>query len=534
MLVVFLSRWFATANPSSLARWVKWGIIAAGAAATIFLGVTGKAHLAFLPLALTGLPWLLGRMAQGRMNPNPTAGQRSDVETPYLRMTLDHDSGEMEGTVLQGRHTGRRLDELSERELLDLWDECSLRDEEGRRLLEAYLDRILGPDWRERVEEEAERERSAGAGTGQGWGRKRQNARRRPHADDPRGGIRDSRPPARRGRRRDQGRRTARSCASSTPITAAPTTSRPRSTRRRSCCSAAEAPAMRQPVRKAVLPVAGMATRFLPASKAVPKAMLPVVDKPLIQYAVEEAQAAGIEQFIFVTGRGEAAIAAHFGPDEALDAYLAARHDETARALVAGCRAATWRRCVHATGAGAGPWPCRPLRPAAGRRRAVRGAACRRAAPGRSALSGRARRGPRAHGGQRGGTQPRCRRPRPAATAWPRSRPTTGAPSRSPAWWEKPANAPSRLALIGRYVLQPAVFSRLAAQPPGAGGEIQLTDALAAMAREAPFHGVRFAGQRFDCGSPAGYLQATVACALERPELRQDLLSFLRGIAASP
>ena len=176
VLVVFLSRWFATANPSSLARWVKWSIIAAGAAATIFLGVTGKAHLAFLPLALTGLPWLMGRMAQARMNPNPTAGQSSDVETPYLRMTLDHDSGEMEGTVLQGRHTGRRLDELSERELLDLWDECSLRDEEGRRLLEAYLDRILGPDWREHVEEEAERERSAGAGTGQGWGRKRQNA----------------------------------------------------------------------------------------------------------------------------------------------------------------------------------------------------------------------------------------------------------------------------------------------------------------------------------------------------------------------
>ena len=101
---------------------------------------------------------------------------------------------------------------------------------------------------------------------------------------------------------------------------------------------------------------------------------------------------------------------------------------------------------------------------------------------------------------------------------------------------EKPAPelAPSRLALIGRYVLQPALFTQLAAQPPGAGGEIQLTDAMAAMARKAPFHGVRFAGKRFDCGSPAGFLQATVACALERPELRQDLLSFLRGIAPSP
>ena len=176
VLVVFLSRWFATANPSNLARWVKWSFIAAGAAATIFLGVTGKTHLAFLPLALTGLPWFIGRMAAGRMNPNPTAGQRSDVETPYLRMTLDHDSGEMEGTVLQGRHAGRRLDELTEHELLDLFGECSLRDDEGRRLLEAYLDRTLGPDWRERAEAEAERAHSDAGGTGQGWGRKRQSA----------------------------------------------------------------------------------------------------------------------------------------------------------------------------------------------------------------------------------------------------------------------------------------------------------------------------------------------------------------------
>ncbi len=180
VLVVFLTRWFATANPSKLAKWVKWSFIAAGAAATIFLGVTGKAHLAFLPLALTGLPWIMGRMAAGRMNPNPTAGQRSDVETPYLRMTLDHDSGEMEGTVLQGRHTGRRLDELAEQELLELFDECSQRDDEGRRLLEAYMDRTLGPDWRERAEAEAERERSAGAGTGQGWGRKRASTGRTP------------------------------------------------------------------------------------------------------------------------------------------------------------------------------------------------------------------------------------------------------------------------------------------------------------------------------------------------------------------
>ena len=97
-----------------------------------------------------------------------------------------------------------------------------------------------------------------------------------------------------------------------------------------------------------------------------------------------------------------------------------------------------------------------------------------------------------------------------------------------------PADAPSRLAIVGRYVLQPGLFARLAAQAPGAGGEIQLTDAMAAMAGQEPFRGVRFAGQRFDCGSPAGVVQATVACALERPALRQDLLSFLRQVAPSP
>ena len=175
VLIVLLSRWFAMANPSSLAKWVKWGFIATGAAATIFLGVTGKANLAFIPLALTGLPWLMSRIAAGRMNPHPTAGSRSDVETPYLRMTLDHDSGAMEGSVLQGRHAGRRLDELSEPQLLDLLDECSLRDDEGRRLLEAYLDRTLGADWRERAEERAAHTHAGagtGAGTGQGWGRK--------------------------------------------------------------------------------------------------------------------------------------------------------------------------------------------------------------------------------------------------------------------------------------------------------------------------------------------------------------------------
>ena len=175
VLVAVLGRWFASANPSSLAKWVKWGFIAAGTAATVFLGATGKAQLAFIPLALTGLPWLMSRMAAGRINPHPTQGGRSDVETPYLRMTLDHDSGAMEGVVLRGRYGGRRLEDLSEPQLLDLLDECGADDEQSRRLLETYLDRTLGADWRGRADARSRRQAgsSGGGGGGQrGWGRK--------------------------------------------------------------------------------------------------------------------------------------------------------------------------------------------------------------------------------------------------------------------------------------------------------------------------------------------------------------------------
>ena len=289
---------------------------------------------------------------------------------------------------------------------------------------------------------------------------------------------------------------------------------------------------MPQPVRKAVLPVAGMATRFLPASKAVPKAMLPVVDKPLVQYAVEEAQAAGIEQFIFVTGRGEAAISDHFGPDEALDAYLAARHDETARARVAGAvlepGAAAFTRQEEPLGLGhavlcarhlVGDEPFAVLLPD----ELLLGDP-----PCLAELV-------EVHGRTGGSVvaltevaQAETGRYGIAEVAADDGRTVTLS-----GMVEKPAHAPSRLALIGRYVLQPGLFAHLADAAPGAGGEVQLTDAMAAMAGEAPFHGVRFTGQRFDCGSPAGYLQATVACALERPALRPALLSFLRGITAS-
>ena len=284
-------------------------------------------------------------------------------------------------------------------------------------------------------------------------------------------------------------------------------------------------------VRKAVLPVAGMGTRFLPASKAVPKVMLPVVDKPLIQYAVEEARAAGIEQIIFVTGRGEAAVKDHFERDEALDAFLAARGDDSALAATASAvlapGSARFVRQEKPLGLGhavlcardlVGDEPFAVLLPD----ELLLGDP-----PCLAALV-------EVHGRSGGNVVALAEVPQSETERYGivEVAAEEGRTVTLSGMVEKPApdRAPSRLALLGRYVLQPGTFARLAAQAPGAGGEMQLTDAMAAMASDEPFCGVRFTGRRFDCGSPAGYLQATIACALERPDLRQDLLTFLRRI----
>ena len=287
-------------------------------------------------------------------------------------------------------------------------------------------------------------------------------------------------------------------------------------------------------VRKAVLPVAGMGTRFLPASKAVPKVMLPVVDKPLIQYAVEEARAAGIEEIIFVTGRDEPAIRDHFERDEALDAHLAARGNDRALAATASAvlapGSASFARQEEPLGLGhavlcardlVGDEPFAVLLPDELLLGDPPCLAALAEVHGRSGGSVVAlAEVPQAETGRYGIVEVAAEEGRTVTLSGMVEKPA-------------PDRAPSRLALIGRYVLEPGIFVRLAAQVPGAGGEIQLTDAMAAMVQEEPFHGVRFTGRRFDCGSPAGYLQATIACALERPELRQDLLSFLRGITPS-
>ena len=290
-----------------------------------------------------------------------------------------------------------------------------------------------------------------------------------------------------------------------------------------------------KPVRTAVFPVAGMGTRFLPASKAVPKEMLPVVDKPLIQYAVEEARAAGIERFVFVTGRGKAAIEDHFDGHEALSALLAARGDGASAALLESARlppgAASFTRQQEPLGLGhavlcarglVGDAPFAVLLPdelllADPPCLAELVEAHGRTGGGMVALA----EVPVEETGRYGIVAASARRGRSVAIADMVEKPA-------------PDRAPSRLAIIGRYVLEPAIFERLEKQAPGAGGEIQLTDAMAALAREGRFHGLLHAGRRFDCGSKIGFLEATIAYAMERPELKDDLRAFLqRTVRAS-
>ena len=287
---------------------------------------------------------------------------------------------------------------------------------------------------------------------------------------------------------------------------------------------------MVKPVRKAVFPVGGLGTRFLPATKVVPKEMLPVVDKPIIQYAVEEAQASGIEQFIFVTGRGKSIIEDHFDHAFELGRMLSQSGKTEELEAVSrwlpnpGCLAYT--RQQEPLGLGHAVWCARaivgdePFAVVLADDLVLSPVPCLK-----QLLDVQAEKGgnvvavmdvPRDQTNRYGILEVAGDDGRLAEVKGLVEKP-------------KPEEAPSTLSIIGRYVLQPEVFEWLDAQERGAGGEIQLTDALARMIGKAPFHGLRFEGERFDCGTKAGYLEANVAFALERDDLGADLRRFLRG-----
>ncbi|MPT46869.1 MAG: UTP--glucose-1-phosphate uridylyltransferase [Sphingobium sp.] len=286
-------------------------------------------------------------------------------------------------------------------------------------------------------------------------------------------------------------------------------------------------------VRKAVFPVAGLGTRFLPATKAVAKELLPVVDRPLIQYAVDEALEAGIETMIFVTGRGKGAIEDHF--DMAFELETTQKQRGKDMSALEGTRLkpgnAIFVRQQEPLGLGHAIWCARDIvgdEPFAillpdEFMHGTPGAGCmKQMVDAYNQVGGNlvcALEVPMEQTPSYGVIDPGAR---------------NGALTEVKGLVEKPAagTAPSNLILPGRYILQPEVMQILETQEAGAGGEIQLTDAMASMIGQQPFHGVTFDGQRFDCGSKAGYIEANLALALERDDIGAHIREFARKLVA--
>jgi UTP--glucose-1-phosphate uridylyltransferase len=285
-----------------------------------------------------------------------------------------------------------------------------------------------------------------------------------------------------------------------------------------------------KPVRKAVFPVAGLGTRILPATKAMPKEMLPIVDKPLIQYAVEEAREAGIEQMIFVTGRGKGALEDHFDISYELEATMTARGKSLD--VLDGTRfppgAIVSVRQQSPLGLGHAVWCAREIvgdEPFAvllpddlmvGR-------------PGCLAQMIEAY--------NRTGGNVVCAQEVPADRTASYGIITPGARDgrltevRGLVEKPKPEDAPSNLAIVGRYILQPEIMPILGNLGKGAGGEIQLTDGMAALIGSQPFHGLTFDGDRHDCGDAKGFVLANLALGLARDDLAPAIRDFMAARA---
>lgn len=286
-----------------------------------------------------------------------------------------------------------------------------------------------------------------------------------------------------------------------------------------------------KPVRKIVFPVAGLGTRFLPATKAIPKEMLPVVDRPVIHYAVDEAREAGIEEFIFVTGRGKAAIEDHFDRAYELETLLHERDKKTILTELYGALPSpgqtAFTRQQEPRGLGHAIWCARHL---VGKEPFAvslpdmlvdaRPSCMKQMVDAYNRVGGNivaVEEVPQQDTGKYGIIDP-------------------GAEYRGvieiKGLVEKPApaDAPSNLFVVGRYILQPEIFELLEDQEPGAGNEIQLTDAMAGLLKEQRFFGIRTGARFFDCGDKLGFLHATIAMALQREDVGPGLRDLLRRI----
>ncbi len=287
----------------------------------------------------------------------------------------------------------------------------------------------------------------------------------------------------------------------------------------------------RKPIRKAVFPVAGLGTRFLPATKAIPKELLPVVDRPLIQYAVDEAREAGIEQMVFVTGRGKTALVEHFDIAYELETTMHERGKDLsvlqATRFTPG-NLITVRQQVP-LGLGHAIW-------------------CARAIVGDEPFAillpdelmvgqpGCLAQMVEAYEQVGGNLISVLEVPRDEVSSYGVIEPgeSHGVLTEVRGLVEKPsvADAPSNKIISGRYILQPEVMRTLESQGKGAGDEIQLTDAMARMIGQQPFHAVTFAGKRYDCGSKTGFIEATLALALDRPDIGEDVRRMAKRLLA--
>ncbi len=292
---------------------------------------------------------------------------------------------------------------------------------------------------------------------------------------------------------------------------------------------------MKRPIKTAVFPVAGLGTRFLPATKAMPKEMLTVVDRPVIQLAVDEAREAGIEHLIFVTGRNKAVIEDHFDKQYELESTLRRRGKSAELDMLEqdlpGAGQTSFTRQQEPLGLGHAVWCARHL---------VGNAPFALLLPDMvmHARPGCLKQMMDVYDSSGGGNVVAVeevpwtdvhRYGVVGATDW------QGNSFAIDQMVEKPSreNAPSNMIISGRYILQPEIFAEIEKQEPGAGGEIQITDAMIRLMASQPFHGLKYHGTTYDCGDKIGFLSANVAFALERPDLAPSFKAALRRILAA-
>ena len=284
-------------------------------------------------------------------------------------------------------------------------------------------------------------------------------------------------------------------------------------------------------VKKAVFPVAGLGTRFIPATKAMAKEMLPVVDKPIIQYAVEEAFRAGIEQIIFVTGRGKKALEDHFDRSYEIEHTLQEKGKtdllKQIQELVPTTGTIVYTRQNEPLGLGHAIWCARDI---VGDEPFAVLLADDLIQTDKPVLSEMVKKFDRLRASMAAVMEVEMDQTDKYGILDAEAVEDDIVRIKDMVEKPNPGDAPSNLAIIGRYILTPRIFDFLGKKQKGAGGEIQLTDAMKSLLKEQPIFGYKFKGKRFDCGDKVGFQMANLAFALERPDMRDRLIKFIREV----